>query len=68
LKPIQSLLELLLVAPTVWAADNQLTEAEKKPHRFGVAWKDHPRKGHIGLQDHGKDCWFKNIRLKPLPD
>jgi len=37
-------------------------------HKFGVAWKDHSRKGHIGLQDHGKDCWFKNIKLKPLPD
>jgi hypothetical protein len=36
------------------------------PHKFDVAWKDHPRKGYIGLQDHGSDCWFKNIKLKPL--
>ena len=35
-------------------------------HKFDVAWKEHPRKGYIGLQDHGSDCWFKNIKLKPL--
>ncbi len=36
-------------------------------HKFDVAWKDHPRRGYIGLQDHGSPCWFKNIKLKPLP-
>jgi hypothetical protein len=37
------------------------------PHKFPWAWKDHSRQGYIGLQDHGSDCWFKNIKLKPLP-
>ena len=37
------------------------------PHKFDVAYKDHPRKGYIGLQDHGSDCWFRNIKLKRLP-
>lgn len=36
------------------------------PHKFDVAYKDHPRKGYIGLQDHGSPCWFKNVKLKPL--
>jgi hypothetical protein len=35
-------------------------------HKFDVAYKDHPRKGYIGLQDHGSPCWFKNIKLKTL--
>jgi hypothetical protein len=35
-------------------------------HKFDVAYKDHHRSGYIGLQDHGADCWFKNIKLKPL--
>jgi hypothetical protein len=35
-------------------------------HKFDVAYKDHPRKGYIGLQDHGSPCWFKNIKLRPL--
>src|SRR5262249_13761637 len=36
------------------------------PHKFDVAYKDPPRHGYIGLQDHGSACWFKNIKLKPL--
>ena len=24
------------------------------------------REGYIGLQDHGNDVWFKNIRIKIL--
>ena len=36
-------------------------------HKFDVAWKEHPRRGYIGLQDHGSPCWFKNIKLRLLP-
>jgi len=36
------------------------------PHKFDVAYKHHPRKGYIGLQDHGGDCWYKNIKIQPL--
>jgi hypothetical protein len=47
------------------------TEPNKRPdgsaHKFDTAWRDHPRRGYIGLQDHGSPCWFKNIKLKPLP-
>jgi hypothetical protein len=35
-------------------------------HKFDVAWADHVRRGYIGLQDHGRPCWFTNIKLKPL--
>jgi 3-keto-disaccharide hydrolase len=35
-------------------------------HKFGKAIKDFPREGYIGLQDHGHDVWFKNIKIKPL--
>jgi alpha-3'-ketoglucosidase len=49
---------------------DQWTSKNKRPdgsdHKFDVAYKDHPRKGYVGLQDHGSDCWFKNIKLKPL--
>ncbi len=36
-------------------------------HKFDVAYKDHPRTGYIGLQDHGSPCWYKNIKLLPSP-
>jgi hypothetical protein len=49
---------------------DQWTEKNKRPdgtgHKFDVAYQNHPRRGYIGLQDHGADCWFKNIKLKPL--
>lgn len=44
------------------------TRPDGSPHKFKrTAWKDHPRKGYIGLQDHGGKCWFKNIKLLELP-
>ncbi len=45
-------------------------EPGKRPdgsmHKFGKAIKDFPRKGYIGLQDHGHDVWYKNIKLRKL--
>ncbi len=35
-------------------------------HKFPICYSEHPHAGYIGLQDHGADCWFKNIRLKEL--
>lgn len=48
-----------------WADPNKRPDGS--PHKFDVVYKDHPRKGYIGLQDHGSDCWFRNIKLKRLP-
>lgn len=49
---------------------DQFTRPNRRPdgseHKFDVAYKDHPRRGYIGLQDHGSPCWFKNIRIQPL--
>jgi hypothetical protein len=46
------------------------TQPTKRPdgrgHEFDIAYKDPPRKGYIGLQDHGQDCWFKNLKQLPL--
>jgi hypothetical protein len=36
------------------------------PNKFKKAVKDFPRKGYVGLQDHGYNAWYKNIKLKPL--
>jgi hypothetical protein len=47
-----------------WNAPNRRPDGSE--HKFDVAYKDHPRRGYIGLQDHGKACWFKNIKIKPI--
>ncbi|WP_422928415.1 3-keto-disaccharide hydrolase [Singulisphaera sp. PoT] len=47
------------------------TEINKRPdgsdHKFDIAYKNHPRKGYVGLQDHGSDCWYRNIKIRMLP-
>jgi hypothetical protein len=50
---------------SAWAKPN--LRPDGTAHKFDIAYKDHPAKGYIGLQDHGSPCWFKNIKIKPLP-
>jgi hypothetical protein len=49
---------------------DEWTEKNKRPdgstHKFDVVYKNHPRTGYIGLQDHGGDCWYRNIKLRVL--
>lgn len=47
-----------------WTAPNRRPDGSE--HKFDIAYRDHPRSGYIGLQDHGSPCWFKNIKIKPL--
>jgi hypothetical protein len=47
-----------------WTAPNRRPDGSE--HKFDVVYKDHPRFGYIGLQDHGSPCWYKNIKIKPL--
>ena len=53
-----------------WMDLDDFPEAHRRPdgtrHKFNRSWKDHPRKGYIGLQDHGRPCWYKNIKVLPL--
>jgi len=49
---------------------NLWTEAHKNPdgtpNKFNYAYKDMPRSGHIGFQDHGQALWFRNLKIKEL--
>jgi hypothetical protein len=39
---------------------------DKTDNKFGRALKDFARVGHIGLQDHGRPVWYRNVRVKRL--
>jgi hypothetical protein len=63
--------EIVLNGQKVTQMDlEEWTEINKRPdgspHKFDVAYRDHPRKGYIGIQDHGSDCWYRNIKLKKI--
>jgi hypothetical protein len=67
----KNLISVTLNGEEVTQADLSLfDQPNKRPdgtqHKFDIAFKGHPRKGYIGLQDHGSPCWFKNIKLRPL--
>src|SRR5271155_5450010 len=47
-----------------WTVPNRRPDGSE--HKFDIAYRDHPRFGYIGLQDHGSPCWYKNIKLLPL--
>lgn len=47
-----------------WTTPNRRPDGSE--HKFDVAYKNHPRFGYIGLQDHGSPCWYKNIKIKQL--
>jgi hypothetical protein len=51
--------------------DYQLWTDEWKQKKTTGKWKDAAgygvsKKGHIALQDHGSEAWFKNIKIKAL--
>lgn len=36
------------------------------PNKFRAALKNFPKEGHLGLQDHGQDVRFRNVKVKEL--
>ena len=50
----------------LWTPEwNELVAGSKFPN-LNKEWADVATKGYIGLQDHGDDVWFRNIKIKRL--
>lgn len=65
----KNMIEVELNGEAVTRMDlDEWAEKYKRPdgseHKFDVAFRDHPRRGYFGLQDHGSDCWYRNIKLR----
>lgn len=48
----------------LWDTPHQNPDGSR--NKFGIALKDFPRRGHIGIQDHGGKIWCRHIKVKPL--
>jgi len=35
-------------------------------NKFGIAYKDLPKKGYIGLQDHGQAITYRNVKIRTV--
>jgi len=50
----------------LWTPEwNELVKNSKFP-ALNPDWANIPKEGVIGLQDHGNDVWFRNIKIKKL--
>jgi len=47
-----------------WTEPNK--NPDGTPNKFPRALKDFARRGYVGLQDHGRPVWYRNIRIKRL--
>lgn len=49
---------------------DQFTQAGRNPdgskNKFRYAYKDLPRSGHIGFQDHGGKVWYRHLTIRRL--
>jgi hypothetical protein len=50
----------------LWTPEwNELVKNSKFP-ALNPKWADVAKEGFIGLQDHGNDVWYRNIKIRPL--
>lgn len=50
----------------LWTPDWDTLVAHSKFPEYNPDWANVAKEGYIGLQDHGHDVWFRNIKIKEL--
>lgn len=71
IKAMDSKISVVLNHQSVLDIDlNDWEEAHKNPdgtkNKFNIAYKDLPREGWLGFQDHGFPVWYRNVKIKEL--
>lgn len=56
----------IVVEYHLWTHDWNEMVADSKFPGLNEKWADVANKGYIGLQDHGDDVWYRNIKIKEL--
>ncbi|MBM3215963.1 DUF1080 domain-containing protein [Candidatus Poribacteria bacterium] len=56
--------EICTMNSDLWDTPHQNPDGTKT--KFNYAWKDLPRRGHIGLQDHGGKVWYRDVKVREL--
>lgn len=50
----------------LWTPEwNEMVKNSKFPS-YNPDWANVAKEGYIGLQDHGNDVWYRNIKIRPL--
>jgi hypothetical protein len=49
-----------------WSEPNK--NPDGTPNKFATPLKNFARRGHVGLQDHGRPVWYRNVRIQPLDE
>ncbi len=55
-----------IVETHLWTDDWNKMVAKSKFVEFNPDWANVAEEGYIGLQDHGDDVWYRNIKIKEL--
>jgi adenosylhomocysteinase len=55
-----------VVSYHLWTPEWYEMVANSKFPKYNPNWAEVAQEGYIGLQDHGDDVWYKNIKLKKL--
>jgi hypothetical protein len=56
----------LVVKYHLWTPEWYEMVANSKFPQYNPDWAEVAQEGYIGLQDHGDDVWYKNLRLRRL--